>query len=300
MSELSQPLAKIVEGALLAAGGVLTIDGIKRLFPEEAQPETEEIKQALAELRDYYDDQGRGIELTEVASGYRIQVRSDLSQWIVKLWEEKPAKYSRAILETLVLIAYRQPITRSEIEEVRGVGVSTHIIKTLQEREWIRVVGNKEVPGRPALYGTTRQFLDYFNLKSLGELPSLMELNELNELEDKLIVAQLELQEIPETDEQVADDASLAQEGSPDLDSDAETLELTQAVNSESENLDPDFSAFPAEEDSMFAETLDDFTPEPQVTALIENLTKGNLQDLIMEEEEDDFSEDPYSAADEV
>jgi segregation and condensation protein B len=140
------------------------------------------------------DYAGRGIDLVEVGSGYRIQVRASMQSWVSRLWEEKPTRYSRALLETLALIAYRQPITRGEIEDVRGVSVSSNIIKTLQEREWIHVVGHREVPGRPAMYGTTRHFLDYFNLKTLDELPSLAELRDLNEIGREL---DLDLSDIP-------------------------------------------------------------------------------------------------------
>jgi segregation and condensation protein B len=167
----------IVEAILLAAGRPLSLDQLLALFTEDERPERSELRAALAALAGDYS--GRGIELAEVGSGYRIQIRQDMQLWVSRLWEEKPARYSRALLETLALIAYRQPITRGEIEEVRGVTVSTSIMKTLLEREWIRVVGHREVPGRPAMYGTTRQFLDYFSLKSLEELPTLAELRDL-------------------------------------------------------------------------------------------------------------------------
>jgi segregation and condensation protein B len=179
-------LRYIVEAILLAAGRPLTVDQVLAMFIEEERPERETLLAALQALREDYTE--RGIELTEVASGYRIQIRQTMQPWVSRLWEERPTRYSRALLETLALIAYRQPITRGEIEDVRGVAVSTSIIKTLQEREWIRVVGHREVPGRPAMYGTTRQFLDYFNLKSLGDLPTLAELRDLN-----TIGAELEL-----------------------------------------------------------------------------------------------------------
>ena len=170
-------LKAIVEAILLAAGRPLGLDQLLALFSDEERPERGELRDALTALAGEYA--GRGIELTEVGSGYRIQIRQEMQLWVSRLWEEKPARYSRALLETLALIAYRQPITRGDIEEVRGVTVSTSIMKTLLEREWIRVVGHREVPGRPAMYGTTRQFLDYFSLKSLEELPTLAELRDL-------------------------------------------------------------------------------------------------------------------------
>ncbi len=179
------PLKNIVEAALLAAGGPLTLDSLLELFGTDAEPPTREaLNVALATLAEDYRD--RGIELAQVAGGYRIQVRKDCAPWIARLWDEKPPRYSRALLETLALIAYRQPITRGEIEDIRGVAVSTHIVKALLEREWVRVVGHRDVPGRPSLYATTRKFLDYFGLKSLNELPTLAELRDPEFLGDDL------------------------------------------------------------------------------------------------------------------
>ncbi|MFI0416268.1 MAG: SMC-Scp complex subunit ScpB [Candidatus Thiodiazotropha sp.] len=177
-------LKQIVEAALLAAGRPLNLDQLQSLFPEQEAPDKKRLREVLARLSDDY--QGRGIEITEVGSGFRIQVRAEFSPWVSKLWVERPPKYSRALLETLALIAYRQPITRGEIEDVRGVSVSTNIIKTLTEREWVRVVGHRDVPGKPALYATTREFLDYFNLKSLNELPTLAEIRDLDSINREL------------------------------------------------------------------------------------------------------------------
>lgn len=180
MTMESTKLRNILEGALLAAGQPLNLNRLKSLFEEDEQPEKEDILAALEAIAT--DCEGRGFELKEVGSGWRFQVRNEVAPWINRLWEEKPQKYSRALLETLALVAYRQPITRGDIEEIRGVAVSSHIIKTLTEREWVKVVGHRDVPGRPSLYATTRQFLDYFNLKSLDELPSLGEIRDLNDL----------------------------------------------------------------------------------------------------------------------
>ena len=166
-------LKSIIEGALFASGKPLSLKQLQALFGE-MPPSTDLLEQILAELTEDYRE--RGIQLQQVASGYRFQVSQSIAGWVGRLWEEKPVRYSRAILETLVLIAYRQPITRGEIEDVRGVAVSSHIIQTLLEREWVRVVGHKEVPGRPAMYATTREFLDYFNLSNLEDLPSLPEI----------------------------------------------------------------------------------------------------------------------------
>lgn len=178
----SQPQLKhILEAVLLAAGEPLSISRMQGLFDGKDVPAASDISQALEELAQ--ELQGRGIELGEVASGFRLKTRTELMPWISRLWEEKPQRYSRALLETLSLIAYRQPITRGEIEEVRGVSVSSNIIRTLQEREWIRVVGHRDVPGKPALFGTTRVFLDYFDLTSLDDLPTLAEIRDMANLE---------------------------------------------------------------------------------------------------------------------
>lgn len=170
-------LKRIIEGALLAAGEPLTLDRIAKLFAEDERPSEKDLQVLLEDLASDYKD--RAYELSRVSSGYRLQVRADLAPWISKLWEERPPRYSRALLETLALIAYRQPITRAEIEEIRGVVVSTSIMKTLLEREWVKVVGQRDVPGKPALYATTKQFLDYFNLQSLSQLPILTDIHEL-------------------------------------------------------------------------------------------------------------------------
>jgi len=177
-------LVQIIEGALLAAGKPLTVAQLADLFEAQERPDKADIRAALTEIGERCE--GRGFELQEVASGFRFQVRQALSPWVSRLWHERPQKYSRALLETLALMAYRQPITRGEIEEIRGVAVSSNIIKTLHEREWIRVVGHRDVPGRPAMYATTRQFLDYFNLKSLDQLPALAEIRDLDTLNAEL------------------------------------------------------------------------------------------------------------------
>lgn len=177
-------LKAILEAAMMAAGAPLSLERMQSLFEEAEAPTNAELKVALAELQQ--DLEGRGIECIEVASGFRLQVRTAVASWVAKLWEEKPQRYSRALLETLVLIAYRQPITRGDIEDVRGVVVSSNIVRTLIEREWVRVVGHRETPGRPALYATTKEFLDYFGLKSLEELPTLMEIKEFEDLNRKL------------------------------------------------------------------------------------------------------------------
>jgi segregation and condensation protein B len=177
-------LKSILEALLLASDEPLDLNTLASVFSDEERPADAEIASALAELREDYAE--RGLEVTEVASGHRIQVREEVNPWVARLWEERPQRYSRALLETLALIAYRQPITRGDIEEVRGVSVRTNIIRTLQEREWIRVVGHRDVPGKPALFGTTKAFLDYFGLTSLDDLPTLAEIKDMDNLEPEL------------------------------------------------------------------------------------------------------------------
>ena len=172
-------LKGIIEAALLAFGQPLSIDQLREMFDEFERPDATAVRKALLALAD--DCEGRPMELVEVASGWRLQVRSQFSARLSKLWQERPTRYSRALLETLALIAYRQPITRGEIEDVRGVTVNPNIVRTLTERGWIRVVGHREVPGRPALYATTRAFLDDLNLRTLEELPPLDDLDSLVE-----------------------------------------------------------------------------------------------------------------------
>lgn len=177
-------LKQIIEGLLLASGKPLSLEQIGAIFSDDERPETDEIKNAIASIEE--ENPGRGFELVKVASGYRFQVKQNLAEWIGRLWEEKPQKYSRALLETLAIIAYRQPITRGDIEKIRGVAVSTNITRTLLDREWIRVVGHRDVPGRPAMYATTRQFLDYFNLESLEQLPALAEIRDMVDVNGEL------------------------------------------------------------------------------------------------------------------
>lgn len=181
----AQQLKLIIEGALLSSHEPLTIARIASLFDIDEQASNDDIRAALLELQN--DCADRAYELVEVSSGWRLQVKQKVANWVNKLWEDKPPKYSRATLETLALIAYRQPITRGDIEDVRGVAVSTNIIQSLMERNWVRIVGHRDVPGRPALYATTRQFLDYFNLKSLEQLPSLSEIRDIDKINEELM-----------------------------------------------------------------------------------------------------------------
>jgi segregation and condensation protein B len=185
----NKKLKPILEALLSATDKPLAINFMYDLFSGDIdQPSKDDIRQAIHELVEQYVDSG--IELKQVASGFRFQIRPAYETWVARLWDQKPPRYSRALLETVALIAYRQPITRGEIEDIRGVSVSTNIIKTLQEREWVKPLGHKDVPGKPTLYGTTKEFLDYFNLKSLNELPTLSEIKDLDQFHPELAFAE--------------------------------------------------------------------------------------------------------------
>jgi segregation and condensation protein B len=221
-----QRVKHIVEAALLAAGGPLSLDMLLELFLEEERPDKKTLREAIDTLQQEY--LGRGIELVEVGSGFRINVRAELAPWVSRLWEERPARYSRAMLETLALVAYRQPITRGEIEEIRGVSVSSQIIKTMMEREWIRVVGHRDVPGKPALYATTRDFLDYFGMSSLSDLPTLQEIRDLDSINRELELA------VPNIE--IGDDEAL-----PAADEEAPAEEAVQVLVGPAEDPEDDF-----------------------------------------------------------
>lgn len=227
----SGQLQRIIEGVLMAAAKPLSVQQLIEVFEEDQQPSKTDVQAALEALQDYY--QGRGFELKEVASGYRFQVVQDVAEWVAKLWEEKPQKYSRALLETLSLIAYRQPITRGDIENIRGVAVSSHIIKTLMEREWVRIVGHKDVPGRPALFATTRRFLDYFNLKNLDELPSLAEIRDLDSLNEELALEGIDTPNMDNPSEE------------PELASDVMPVDASEPQATDDSTIDPALAAEP-------------------------------------------------------
>jgi len=228
-------LVQILEGAILAAGKPLTLQNMAELFDEGARPDSADIRAALQEISERCED--RGFELREVASGFRFQVRQELSEWVGRLWVERPQKYSRALLETLALIAYRQPITRGEIEEIRGVAVSTNIIKTLHEREWIRVVGHRDVPGRPAMYATTRAFLDYFNLRNLDQLPALAEIRDLDTLTAELGFEPLPVESANE--EQVVAETSAEAASEEEVIAEASDPDVEEPVAAAGEESDP-------------------------------------------------------------
>jgi len=211
-------LKHLIEATLLAAGRPVTSDQLLELFDERERPTSEELRAALDLLAAEYES--RGIELIEVASGWRVQVRARCADVVSRLWQERPSRYSRALLETLALIAYRQPITRSEIEEIRGVSISSTIMRTLQERNWIRVVGHREVPGHPELLGTTREFLDYFGLKSLDQLPTLAELRDVETIGVQLELPAgempTEVLEVDAASEVAVDDADVPVDAAPE------------------------------------------------------------------------------------
>ena len=226
MSEIPA-LKQIIEGAILAADQPLSIDLMIHLFEHEP-PTRAEVREALATITE--ECEGKGFELKEVASGYRFQVKTEYGQWVSRLWDERPPRYTRALLETLALIAYKQPITRGDIEEIRGVTVSTNIMRTLLEREWIRVVGHRDVPGKPAIYATTKSFLDYFNLSSLDELPTLSEIKDLDKVNEEL-----------DLDDEIVESRTLeipTDEDAESVDADSESLaEVTDKVNEIEENI---------------------------------------------------------------
>ncbi len=226
----TQKIKNIIEAALLAAAKPLNINQISDIFEvdDHERPGRDQIRQALEQLQQEYE--GRGIELLNVASGYRVQVRQENEPWIRRLWQEKPPRYSRALLETLAIIAYRQPVTRGEIEEIRGVSVSTNITRTLQERNWVRIVGHRDVPGKPAMFGTTKEFLDYFNLKSLDEMPSLAELPDLDSIHPELDLGENEKTKAESAEQE--EQAELSDESAPELDN-VVSLEKIQSEKSE-------------------------------------------------------------------
>jgi segregation and condensation protein B len=220
----SLPLKQIIEGAIFASEAPLSIDQLMQLF-EDDEPERVDVRDVLQEIEQ--DCEGRGFELKQVASGYRFQVRSSYGGWVSRLWKERPPRYSRALLETLALIAYKQPITRGDVEEIRGVAVSTNIMRTLLEREWVRIVGHRDVPGHPALYATTKSFLDYFNLRNLDELPSLAEIKDLTQANEELDMED-DLIKIPSLPLDAEEEEALAGINDVDLDAVSDQVDTIQ------------------------------------------------------------------------
>lgn len=271
-----------VESALLAAGRPLSIDHLQRLFDDDSMPEKSQIREAISSLLEDYEE--RGITITEVASGFRVQIDGDMVDRLQKLWEERPPRYSRALFETLALIAYRQPMTRGEIEEVRGVAVSTNIVRSLMEREWIRVVGHRDVPGRPAMLGTTKQFLDYFGLKKLDDLPPLADLSDWESLR-----VQLNLPAVNEGEEGPIDATEFEPGGIPMLHREADGDAAAEAsIDPADDVIDIDL-ALSEEADVEPIEAVEWPDPnESQVASIDLDATDGNESvDLSDEENED-------------
>jgi segregation and condensation protein B len=262
----AEQLKNILEAALMTSNGPMSLNRFLSLFEKDAeQPERTEVKEALEQLQNDYE--GRGVELKEVASGFRFQVRNEYAEWVNRLFDERPQRYSRALLETLAIIAYRQPITRGEIEDIRGVSISSSIIKTLQEREWIRIVGHRDVPGKPELLASTKQFLDYFNLKKLSDLPSLAEIKDFDKINPDLFEG-LEAEKLAEeegskVEEEREKDASEIEEvenvtGEDDVDAETESKdeeetetnvsEITDAENVIEEDVNTDTESYDEEE----------------------------------------------------
>ena len=230
-----EKLQSIIEALLAASDKPISVNQIFDVFVGDIdQPGKDEIRQAIGALGEKYDE--GGIELKQVASGFRLQVRSDYETWVARLWEQKPPRYSRALLETLALIAYRQPITRGEIEDIRGVSVSTNIIRTLEERDWVKSLGHKEVPGRPVLYGTTREFLDYFNLKSLNELPTLAEIRDFDQFNPEFSFDEAARDAQPGDAD---DDAASGADADAEDVADAEAGDPAQALEDSAESAEP-------------------------------------------------------------
>lgn len=261
----------------MASGGVLKLENIESLFEgDEDMPLRDDILKALYELMQECAD--RGVELKEISSGFRYQARQELSQWVQRLWEEKPQRYSRALLETLALVAYRQPITRSEIEEVRGVSVSSTIMKTLQEREWVRVVGHRDVPGKPAMYATTRGFLDYFSLQSLDELPTLSEIRDIDNINVELEFDDVNAGQEEAVSAEILDTAEAEAQGS---ETETGMTELSQEPSAETEEDTTADEVLVEEEDMMQG------LSEAEMKA-IDSLNKSfrdNLHSPVVEEE---------------
>ncbi|QAY84828.1 SMC-Scp complex subunit ScpB [Pseudomonas arsenicoxydans] len=282
---LTEPreLAPLLEAFLLASGKPQSLERLFELFEEGERPEPPVFKKALTILAKSCD--GRAFELKEVASGYRLQIREKFSPWVGRLWEERPQRYSRAMLETIALIAYRQPITRGEIEDVRGVAVNSHIVKTLLEREWIRIVGYRDVPGKPAMFATTKAFLDHFNLKNLDDLPPLADLREL----EPDPVLDFDDAPVPASLQELADASAEPEE--PKEETSFHTLLLE--LDTMEEGLKTDFDDILR--DGMVTETEEvqgqpepEPEPEPEIEVELQPEPETTIEDDPEEEREDD------------
>ena len=277
MNDVDNKVKMIIEGLLLAAGRPLTLESIAAVFNEEERPENEELLGVLARIDEECGD--RGFELTKVASGYRFQVKQELAEWVGKLWEERPPRYTRALLETLALVAYRQPITRGDIEEIRGVAVSSNIIRTLLDREWIRVVGQRDVPGRPSMFATTKQFLDYFNLESLQQLPALSEIRDIDGgAKDLGFEAELAAARVLEMPENAEDDSSLelSDDEKAEMLAEEEAIALSQKPLDEILHPNGRPEVRDEEDDEDYPEDNDDFAEIDEALAALEQDLGGD------------------------
>ena len=286
MADLDNKVKMIVEGLLLAAGRPLTLDNIALVFDEKERPDRKELKAVMHAISKECND--RGFELKEVASGYRFQVKQELSEWIAKLWEEKSPRYTRALLETLALIVYRQPITRGDIEEIRGVGVSPNIIRTLLDREWVRVVGHRDVPGRPAMFATTKRFLDYFNLKSLQELPPLSEIKDLDKSGQEIGLDDLVTRRILDLPEEAFDENSYE----PSAVEDGELLAEKEAIELSKKPLDEILGIGLSEELHESEETSGVEETETESTSFAVEGVSDTSETPVKKREEDKLSVD--------
>ena len=271
MGDFDNKVKMIIEGLLLAASRPLNLSEIAQVFDEDERPDKKELKKIIEVIE--ADCSDRGFELQEVASGYRFQVKQELSSWVGKLWDERPPRYTRALLEILALIVYKQPITRGDIEEIRGVSVSPNIIRTLIDREWVRVVGHRDVPGRPAMFATTKTFLDYFNLKSLQNLPPLSEIKELDNSDSELNLneelSQSRILDMPNVDDSEGDFLTLSED---------ELLAEEEAINLSKKPLD----------EILGVEDLDEQPSTDKFEVEVEKDAQSNVGDLPVSEKIDD------------
>jgi segregation and condensation protein B len=298
MNDVDNKVKMIIEGLLLAAGRPLTLESIAAVFNDDERPENEELLAVLVRIDEECGD--RGFELTKVASGYRFQVKQELAEWVSKLWEERPPRYTRALLETLALIAYRQPITRGDIEEIRGVAVSSNIIRTLLDREWIRVVGQRDVPGRPSMFATTKQFLDYFNLESLQQLPALSEIRDMDggakDLGFEAELAAARVLEMPENTEE-ENTAELSEDEKAELLAEEEAIALSQKPLDEilHPNGLPESSEESEESDEQEDDGEDEFAEIDQALSALEQDLGGDPSRLAKTTSSDEYEEQPRS-----
>lgn len=271
MGDFDNKVKMIIEGLLLAASRPLNLSEIAQVFDEDERPDKKELKKIIEVIE--ADCSDRGFELQEVASGYRFQVKQELSSWVGKLWDERPPRYTRALLEILALIVYKQPITRGDIEEIRGVSVSPNIIRTLIDREWVRVVGHRDVPGRPAMFATTKTFLDYFNLKSLQNLPPLSEIKELDNSDSELNLneelSQSRILDMPNVDDSEGDFLTLSED---------ELLAEEEAINLSKKPLD----------EILGVEDLDEPPSTDEFEVEVEKDAQSNVGDLPVSEKIDE------------